>query len=471
MHHLPPSNASTSLAVSTESTSTAKEKGDTSSIILLPHSRFSAIGGTTKGTERHSLFGGTFATSFGKSRQPPPRISSSLINNESPMDKCSSLNLSQLYSGSKSSSRPLTLDRSLSSTLCNPSRSDSLDEKRKSREKGKTFEKLKGKDADSQTLKEKSPTSQSRGPITFKPGKNIIDRIGTPDHRGWMRKKGDHENAWKVRYFVIKGPHLYILRSDNKTEVKIKSYINIVGYKVIVESVDPGRYGFRIQIVVREWMKVVMKVTIGRDYSTCYFVNIPTIPLTAAYAMNPPRPSSPTARDAARKALRRENPNQLSSRDAHVLMGLPSLNASDAQDSERARLDSFFTQQPISSQPEGRRGMPFANYRSFSTAFSALNPSNVGLIEWANSHLPAALQNYDLTGHLFTGLALLRLSESVLRKSPSPPVPDSAFPSGPDDDKDYFAWTRDTILQLLKVLRAWEDKKMVILRSVGAGRI
>jgi len=40
--------------------------------------------------------------------------------------------------------------------------------------------------------------------------------------------------------------------------------------------------------------------------------------------MNPaPRPPSPTQRDATQKALRRENPNQLSSRDARVLMGLP----------------------------------------------------------------------------------------------------------------------------------------------------
>jgi hypothetical protein len=41
--------------------------------------------------------------------------------------------------------------------------------------------------------------------------------------------------------------------------------------------------------------------------------------------MNPaPRPPSPTQRAATQKALRRENPNQLSSRDARILMGLPS---------------------------------------------------------------------------------------------------------------------------------------------------
>jgi hypothetical protein len=53
--------------------------------------------------------------------------------------------------------------------------------------------------------------------------------------------------------------------------------------------------------------------------------NIPTIPLTVAQAMNPaPRPPSPTARAATQKALRRDNPDQLSSRDAEILMGLSS---------------------------------------------------------------------------------------------------------------------------------------------------
>ncbi|KAG2042048.1 hypothetical protein BDR03DRAFT_889290 [Suillus americanus] len=546
---------------STESTSTAKEKGSTSSnnnsttalstsvplalAVVTPRSSRkqellddSSIGskhsrnkrdGTTRGTERHSLFGGAFTASLGKSRKPPPRVSPSLIDTESPMEKSSSLNLSRLYSSKKSSARPSTSDGSPSSTLRNPSRSDSLDEKRKLREKEKTSEKLRGKNADSQTLKEKEslkkhadgPESQSRGPSTFKPGQSIIDQIGTPDHQGWMRKKGDHYNAWKVRYFVIKGPHLYVLRSDSKTEVKIKGYINIVGYKVIAdENVDPGRYGFRIvhdtdkthffssdeQIVVREWMKAIMKATIGRDYSkpVVSSVNIPTIPLTVAQAMNPaPRPPSPTARDATQKALRRENPNQLSSRDARVLMGLPSPDANDAQDSEQTHLDSFFTQQSISSQPEdesksssvANQAPPRPTRDARPSPTTALNPSDADLIEWANSHLPAALQNHDLTGHLFTGLALLRLSESVLGKSPSPPVPDSAFPSGPDDDKldglfrlfdflldndvkmgsvsinDVRRGKHDKILQLLKALKAWEDRRMDILRSIGAGTI
>jgi hypothetical protein len=342
-------------------------------------------------------------------------------------------------------------------------------------------------------------------------------------------------------------------------ETKIKGYINIIGYKVIAdENIDPGRYGFRIvhetdkthffssdeQSIVREWMKAIMKATIGRDYSsecepsswvahlTKYptepvvsSVNIPTIPLTVAQAMNPaPRPPSPSARDATQKALRRENPNQLSSRDARVLMGLPTPDAGDQQDSERLRLDSFFTHQTISGQPGDQPSTasvtneapprPTREQRPNASAalavcsmfFSArcdtdainlvkLKASDASLIEWANAHLPAPLQNHDPTGQLYSGLALLRLAESIVGKQTSPLVPDSAFPSGPDDDKldglfrlfdflldndvkmgsvsinDVRQGKRDKIIQLLKALKAWEDRRKDVLRSIGVSSV
>lgn len=51
------------------------------------------------------------------------------------------------------------------------------------------------------------------------------------------------------------------------------------------ETVDPGKYGFRIEhetdkthyfssddkTVIRDWMKAIMKATIGRDYSSEYW--------------------------------------------------------------------------------------------------------------------------------------------------------------------------------------------------------
>ena len=150
--------------------------------------------------------------------------------------------------------------------------------------------------------------SQPDSPITIASvdsyrggGKSVLEQIGQPDHNGWMRKKGERYNTWKLRYFVLKGPHLYYLASSSNTvssyqlathtqgskykikETKIKGYINTNGYKVIVdENINPGKYGFRIvhdtekthffsseeQVVVREWMKALMKATITRDYSS-----------------------------------------------------------------------------------------------------------------------------------------------------------------------------------------------------------
>jgi hypothetical protein len=69
--------------------------------------------------------------------------------------------------------------------------------------------------------------------------------------------------------------------------------------------------------------------------------------------MNPaPRPPSPGARDATQKALRRENPHQLSSRDARVLMGLPSpdLNVTN-HNGERTRLENFFADGVVAETP------------------------------------------------------------------------------------------------------------------------
>ncbi len=171
-------------------------------------------------------------------------------------------------------------------------------------------------------------------------------------------------------------------------ETKIKGYVNISGYKVIVdENINPGKYGFRLvhdaekthyfssdeQLVVRDWMKALMKATIARDYTSEYnsfflnhafhltsyenvepvisSCNIPTIPLAVAQTMNPaPRPPSPTQRDATQKALRRENPNQLSSRDARILMGLPSgQNGSEVVETAKP-LDGTFLATVIEAQ-------------------------------------------------------------------------------------------------------------------------
>lgn len=119
----------------------------------------------------------------------------------------------------------------------------------------------------------------------------------------------------------------------------------------------------------------------------------------------------------------------------------------------------------------------------------------MALIEWANSHLPEALQMTDPVGPLCGGLGLLRLAEDIKGQPCSPPVPDSAFPSGPHDDKldglfrlfdflldndvkmgsvsinDIRQGKRDKVVQLLRALKGWEDKRRTIAQSIGKGSV
>lgn len=77
--------------------------------------------------------------------------------------------------------------------------------------------------------------------------------------------------------------HQLITGLRPRQETKIKGYINIGGYRVQAdENLDPGRYGFQIVhdndkshyfshdelLVIRGWMKALMKATITRDYTS-----------------------------------------------------------------------------------------------------------------------------------------------------------------------------------------------------------
>ena len=56
------------------------------------------------------------------------------------------------------------------------------------------------------------------GQIKLKPGTKAIDQfrqtLGEADFSGWMMKKGERYNTWKMRFFYLKGPHMYYLRSN-----------------------------------------------------------------------------------------------------------------------------------------------------------------------------------------------------------------------------------------------------------------
>lgn len=498
-----------------EKEGSVKEKDagrDSSSIGSRPRSKKSVDG--TRHGDRLSIFAGTFGGNLGKGRKPPPSADDHSTEKSSKfsLPRLGGSGIRKSSSQSHRSSTPSGSPKDFISVGAHDS----------------PFEPPKREPA---TLRKRtvsaphtspgSPTSPEGFKVNgvsgaSRQGQNILDQIGEPDHAGWMRKRGDKYNGWKLRYCVLKGPDLYILKSDNKTQTRAKGHILIDGFKVTVdETVDPGRYGFRIdhdngtvhyfsseeKSVIRDWMKAIMKATIGRDYSkpVVSSCNIPTIPLIVAQAMNPaPRPPSPTARDATQKAMRRENPDQLSSRDARVLMGLSGNEAKE----ERARLDSFFSDEAMAAKQAANQTPKKAAVpprpsremrRSNSVRTMTSNVADGALIDWANSHLPEELQILDPNGPLCGGLGLLRLAESIRGRPSSPPVHDSAFPLDANDDKldglfrlfdflldnevkmgsvsinDVRQGKRDKILQLLRALKAWEDKRKALASSLSKG--
>lgn len=160
-----------------------------------------------------------------------------LLEDTNPPEK-TSLGLSRLYSSRKLSGRPSVSDGSTLSSFRNGLRSSSEgDAKKREMERGKSIEKMKDQEKTTPKVKptelrEAEPSRKqtgtpqdgragSRGPNALKPGKSIVEQIGYPDHQGWMRKKGDHYSSWKLRFFIIKGPHLYILRSNSKSVSRI----------------------------------------------------------------------------------------------------------------------------------------------------------------------------------------------------------------------------------------------------------
>jgi hypothetical protein len=63
---------------------------------------------------------------------------------------------------------------------------------------------------------ENSTPKPSSGNFEMRPGQSALSQIGKPDHAGWLKKKGEKYNSWKLRYLVLKGPHLYYLRSNSR---------------------------------------------------------------------------------------------------------------------------------------------------------------------------------------------------------------------------------------------------------------
>ncbi|OCF38908.1 hypothetical protein I317_07322 [Kwoniella heveanensis CBS 569] len=282
-----------------------------------------------------------------------------------------------------------------------------------------------------------------------------IKQIGTPDHSGYLKKKGDRYGTWKQRFFVLKGSHLYYMKSE--TEDRVKGHIDLNGHRVIVdENTNPGSYGFRLtsgpsdkshyfssteQIHVREWMKALMKATIARDYSVpvTSSCNIPTIPLAEAQAMAP-RPPSPATREATQRATRRENPNQLTAHDASVLMSLDTTSGERRRASQQLNLPSpgrpsRDTRRPSSNMSGAPRPSVSGSTSRVASVYQSDEGSNhsAELVRWVNSLLPTAYPRASALPQSFvSGEVIFLLIKHLSGIDPNPPVPPQAFAPDPN---------------------------------------
>ncbi|KDQ15462.1 hypothetical protein BOTBODRAFT_292577 [Botryobasidium botryosum FD-172 SS1] len=474
-------------------------------------------GRESRGSERLSFLG-----TLGKSRKPAPRYSADPKDEAAkyPPEK-STRSLSRLYHLGQSATSPkrTPLKNTLTEAAVPRSESSGKTTTVGRAESGAAVLRKRTASAGEAVNHKKAASGgkTAEGGLDFRPGMTVMSQIGEPDYSGWIRKKGDRYNVWKSRFLVLKGPHLYYLKSDS---TRIKGYINIFGYRVIAdENADPGRYGFKLmhetekmhlfssdeKAIVREWMKALMKATIARDYtrpviSSC---NIPTIPLNIAQAMNPPpRPPSPTQRAATQKAFRRENPNLLSTRDANVLKGMGgSITGSTESDLTATMRGSKDMLSPsgmdngaaISSStlsPAPPRPMQSQRRSGVSSSISSLPDSiaEAELLRWINTRIPETCPPAnDLAESLSTGLILFRLAEAI--KGVPAGVPDNAFPAANGEEKleglfklfdflldndvktgsvsinDVRTGNREKIVQLVRSLKSWEDRRRSLIRA------
>ncbi|GAA6063545.1 hypothetical protein JCM10212_002657, partial [Sporobolomyces blumeae] len=289
---------------------------------------------------------------------------------------------------------------------------------------------------------------------------NLMDKLGRADHCGWMRKKGEKYNTWKQRFFVLKGVHLYYLKSEQ--ERRAKGVINLSGYRVISDaSIHAGEYGFKIvhdterthyfsaaeQITIRTWMKEIMKATILRDYSAPVVssCDVEVLSLDVAQTMNPrPRPPSPTMRAQIQKErYAGTNPNTLTEKDAAILMDF-------APGSPLMTGDALWKAADGSPQKRGDRRSVIKSPKTTELAklqdepdvppvaakdvpglappadISAVDTTSAEILGWANSNLPSTCPlATDISNSFRSGRLITRLLENLTATQSG--IPDADF--------------------------------------------
>ncbi|BGP29644.1 hypothetical protein JCM10296v2_001383 [Rhodotorula toruloides] len=411
-------------------------------------------------------FFGTLPSLPGRTRKAPPRVPSALLvdsNGATPRPRPRT----SLQDRAKRSTRLFGSFGTNSGSEKSPTAVESV----RSRPSNSTLGG--GRDAPTaMTVKSVDPATKAmmREKAELVTDGNLMDKIGRPDHSGWMRKRGEKYNTWKMRFFVLKGVYLYYLKTE--AEQKAKGVIDLTGYRVLSDpDIRPGEYAFKIvhdterphyfaaaeQITVRNWMKEIMKATILRDYSAPVVssCDIEVLPLDIAQTMTPyPRPPSPTRRaQIQKKRYAGRDPNKLSDKDATILMdlapGSPLMNGED--------LYASVSKRP-SLAPDGTRKASATSTSSIVTAKEATTPlaipvgvpssttsasdganagsdaksnatlgrlqratsdaTNAELLAWLNSNLPSSCPlATDLSSSLRSGRLIVRLLENLSGES------------------------------------------------------
>ncbi|KAF5363807.1 hypothetical protein D9756_000044 [Leucocoprinus leucothites] len=176
-----------------------------------------SVGGGKSGRERLSIFGGTFSGSLtGKGKKPPPIAGYlEVIREKSSMSSLPQLESGSIRKSSSTSNQPSTFNSNRRNiTHQQRERASTL------LRKIPTSSSVNGNENSAATAAMAGAAGDGVGfggaTGLIKPGQSILDQIGQPDHMGWMRKRGDRYNSCKNWYFVLKGQHMYCLRSGSK---------------------------------------------------------------------------------------------------------------------------------------------------------------------------------------------------------------------------------------------------------------
>ncbi|BGP37512.1 hypothetical protein JCM10450v2_001417 [Rhodotorula kratochvilovae] len=467
--------------------------------------------------DKASFFGASLPLP-GRSRKPPPRVPSTLLIDSD---------------GAVARPRPRTSlqDRAKRSTRLFSSfgtgsgsdRSPTAVESVRSRPSNSTLGG--GRDAPTaMTVKSVDPATKEmlREKNELVTSGNLMDKIGRPDNSGWMRKKGEKYNTWKMRFFVLKGTYLYYLKSE--AEQKAKGVIDLTGYRVISDpSIHPGEYGFKIvhdrerthffaaaeQITVRNWMKEIIKATILRDYSAPVVssCDIEVLPLEKAKTMVPyPRPPSPSRRaEIQKERYAGTNPNTLSQKDAAILMdfapGSPLMNGEDLFSSvasskrpsigttgsasrnmsaatvKMAKAEAPSAAPPAETAQDASSSLapaipaqPVAEASTGRLQRALSETTNAELLAWMNQNLPSSCPlATDLALSLRSGRLLVRLLENLSGESSE--ITDGQFEMFHQQEGEPFDTAYlDTIFSVFDFLTPRVSTDDVSMEDMIAGR-